>query len=130
MNRERKVFCRVSIGELVDKITILRLKTQNISDPEKVLLAQKEKEALEQSLSELNLEGIEHWIEKLMDVNGQLWQIEDQIREKEAQKSFDKEFVELARSVYLTNDKRFALKSQINQDFGSEMSEVKSYQKY
>lgn len=130
--KDHKIYCQISLGELIDKITILELKSERIDDQNKVKLAQKEQIILRETLSELNLssELENRWLTSLKNINAKLWEIEDKLRLKEAEKSFDKEFVELARAVYLTNDSRFEVKNEINQTFGSEIREVKSYQKY
>ncbi len=117
----------VSTGELVDKITILRIKTRRIGD-----LSKKKNIALE--LSEL--EGIcaQHRIDlsstlvnDLEQINEELWDIEDKIRDLEAKKDFGPAFVELARAVYISNDQRFRLKAKVNEHFGSSLREEKSY---
>lgn len=125
-----KIDCPVSLGELVDKITILEIKTERVDDAEKVKFAHQEKEALEKTLAALNLEGIGKMRNELKAVNEELWVIEDRIRDCEREKRFDQEFIELARSVYKTNDKRFEKKNAINVNFGSDFREVKSYEEY
>ncbi|MCP4913475.1 MAG: hypothetical protein GY909_10165 [Oligoflexia bacterium] len=123
----------VSLGELVDKITILEIKTEKIEDQNKVALAQNEKDVLEQTLKELEgnvYDEVSDLRSSLKDVNLALWKIEDDIREKERQKSFDDEFIDLARRVYITNDQRFKFKNEINTKFGSNIKEVKSYKEY
>lgn len=124
------ISCPVSLGELVDKISILKIKTTNISDTDKVALAQSEYDLLMEKLSELKLEGMNHFLDKLIGVNSELWKIEDDIRELEKQKVFEKEFIDLARAVYVTNDRRFAVKNEINEVYGSTVKEVKSYEEY
>jgi hypothetical protein len=121
---------KVSLGELVDKLSILEIKKVKIQDEEKQQLIEKERLALLETLNNLALEGISTFLEQLRHINLELWEIEDKIREKERAKEFDAEFVELARSVYITNDKRFEVKSSCNGHFGSELREVKSYEKY
>ena len=125
-----KVYCQVSIGELLDKISILRIKKGKIIDAKKKQFVGEELETLTEKMGELNLEGAENFLQRLVEVNTQLWEIEDDIRIKEKEKDFGKEFLELARSVYLTNDKRFEIKNEINQKYGSAIREVKSYEKY
>lgn len=122
----------VSIGELIDKITILEIKAERIADPDKQANVARELDLLRQkaaplAASEPALPSIQH---ALKEVNGELWEIEDRIRDKERAKAFDDEFVKLARSVYVTNDKRAALKRQINGLFGSALVEEKSYKPY
>lgn len=120
----------VSLGELVDKISILRLKMARISDTMKVAAATQEEKILSHALSALNLSGIEQHLSKLEEINGRLWEIEDSIRLKEKSKKFDDEFVSLARAVYVTNDQRFDAKNEINRRYGSSIVEVKSYEDY
>src|SRR5690606_4339191 len=120
----------VSIGELVDKVTILRIKSRKIHDIAKLANVHKELEALVAVCATSGIELTHPLVDKLEEINATLWQIEDDIREKERQKSFDARFIELARAVYVTNDERFAVKSAINKEFGSEFSEEKSYESY
>ncbi len=124
------ILVEVSLGELVDKISILRLKMIHIKDPSKVKAATKEESILYGSLKALNLENIEDHLEKLQKINAKLWKIEDDIRLKEKAKAFDEEFIKLARSVYVVNDERFKAKDSVNQAFGSNIVEVKSYEDY
>jgi len=123
----------VSNGELLDKITILELKLNKIKDKDKLVNIQKEFDTLIPLCNELfRIYGGElqvHYL-ALAKVNGQLWDIEDWIRDCELKKRFDKEFVELARSVYITNDKRSEVKKLINIMTGSGLVEEKSYQDY
>ena len=122
--------CEISLGELVDKISILKIKLLNIENPEKLIHVKREEEVLLKKLTELNLEGIEYHLEQMIEVNSKLWKIEDDIRDKERDKSFDSLFIELARNVYITNDERFVRKNRINESYQSHIVEVKSYQKY
>ena len=124
------ILCPVSLGELVDKISILRIKSKFIKDKEKLKHVRLELTKLETTLAGLNLKGIDSHLDGLEKVNGQLWKIEDGIREKEREKSFDQKFIELARAVYHTNDERFRKKDQINREFGSIIVETKSYKDY
>ncbi|MEE3079097.1 MAG: DUF6165 family protein [Bdellovibrionota bacterium] len=125
-----EILCQVSLGELVDKMTILKIKTERIKDDNKVLLAQTEYDALKETLAKLELDGIESYFNELKTVNEKLWVIEDDIRNCEAQKRFDGEFIDLARSVYKTNDERFRVKNSINMKYNSGIKEVKSYEDY
>lgn len=125
-----KVQVSISLGELVDKISILMIKMKNIKDSSKVKLVNEELRILESELQELKLEGIESHLNELVHVNSKLWSIEDDIRVMEKDKDFGEEFTHLARSVYKTNDKRFELKNTINEMFGSQIKEVKSYEDY
>jgi len=120
----------VSLGELVDKISILRLKIARIADQSKVAQAKKEEAVLSQVLTKLNLPDIDKHLQKLEEINGKLWEIEDDIRLKEKDKKFDQEFISLARAVYVTNDERFAAKNEVNRQYGSNIVEVKSYEDY
>ncbi len=120
-----------SIGELVDKISILIVKQKNITDQDKLSQVNKELNFLQDTLSNhLTNEEIDIYLNNLVDVNSRLWIIEDNIRECERKKNFNQEFIKLARSVYITNDERAKIKLDINKKFGSELVEVKSYQKY
>ena len=125
-----KVQIEVSLGELVDKVSILRIKQKMITDTEKLKLVNQEERLLTQTLESLKLEGIEELLLELSKVNQQLWKIEDDIRDCERDKKFEKAFIELARAVYHTKDKRFEIKNQVNLKYGSEVKEVKSYQQY
>lgn len=122
--------CPVSIGELVDKLSILRIKTRFILDPDKRGYAEAEARELDSILCGLSLEGIAHYLDQLTEVNSTLWRIEDAIRDKEALQRFDEEFIQLARSVYRTNDERFRIKNEINVRFSSGIREIKSYKEY
>lgn len=123
-------YCPVSIGELVDKLSILKIKLRFIDDHAKRQFVTAEADELESILAALNLEGVAAYLERLMDVNSRLWRIEDSIREKEAQRCFDDDFIQLARAVYHTNDERFRIKNEINIHYGSGLREMKSYKKY
>ncbi len=121
----------ISLGELVDKISILLIKQKNINDKSKILHVNKELDYLKSTLEKkIKKEEINNYLEQLVKINSELWKIEDDIRECERKKIFDQTFIELARSVYFTNDKRANVKSDINIKFGSELVEVKSYEKY
>ena len=123
----------VSNGELLDKISILELKLLKIEDEEKLINVKKEFETLNPLVQELfeKYDGQlqSHYLE-LAKINGELWNIEDWIRDCEREKRFDKEFVELARSVYITNDKRSEVKKIINILTSSGLVEEKSYKDY
>ena len=120
-----------SLGELIDKISILIIKKNNINDKKKINYILEELEALNKALeSVISKSKVEEYIKKLIDINSQLWKIEDNIRECESKNNFDEKFIELARSVYITNDKRSEIKLEINNKFGSKIIEVKSYKKY
>ena len=118
----------VSIGELCDKITILQIKRERICDEEKQVKISRELEAI---IPMYATYGVNNEImTRLKTVNECLWEIEDKIREKERQHEFDNEFISLARSVYITNDERFAIKNEINMTYNSEINDVKSYSQY
>lgn len=120
------ITCPLSLGELVDKLSILQIKKCHIhQDPRKRKLVDREERSLSEILGSLNLEGIEGHLENLEAINATLWKIEDDIRAKEAASEFDEEFIRLARSVYKTNDRRFLLKREINEHYGSTLQEVK-----
>ena len=121
----------VSLGELVDKISILHIKNINIKDEEKIKLIREELELLNQTLNKhINNNDIQNYLDSLIEINSKLWTIEDDIRDCERNKKFDQTFIELARSVYFTNDKRSEVKLEINKKFGSKIIEVKSYEEY
>ena len=121
----------ISLGELVDKISILIIKKKNITDETKLDHVKKELDFLQKTLtSYVQQEEINNYLENLININSKLWNIEDDIRECERKKLFDQSFVDLARSVYFTNDERAKLKNDINKTFGSELVEVKSYEEY
>ena len=122
----------VSVGEVLDKITILQIKLAHISDANKRVNIQNELDALlplvaGDGFATDEMQGL---MAELKSVNEALWDIEDDIREKEAAKSFDAEFIKLARAVYVTNDRRAEIKKQINLATGSALIEEKSYESY
>ena len=123
----------ISNGELLDKISILELKLLKIEDEEKLINIKKEFEILNPLVVDLFMaydgQLQNHYLE-LAKINGELWDIEDWIRDCEREKRFDKEFVELARSVYITNDKRCEVKKLINLMTSSGLVEEKSYKEY
>ena len=121
----------ISLGELVDKISILMIKKKNISDSIKLQHVNKELEFLQKTLKKyISEDEINDFLQKLVNINSKLWDIEDDIRECERNKLFDQTFIDLARSVYFTNDERAKVKNDINKTFGSELVEVKSYKEY
>ena len=121
----------ISLGELIDKISILVIKEKKITDEKKNNLIREELTLLKKTLNEVaNNNSINNYLNQLIDVNSTLWKIEDEIRDCEKNKKFDQKFIELARSVYITNDKRAEIKLEINNKFGSKLVEVKSYVKY
>jgi hypothetical protein len=120
----------ISIGELVDKVSILSIKLEKIKNPDKLNNIRKEFNLLYKSVQKIGLTKDSDDFKKLVNVNLKLWDIEDKIRIKEASKEFDDEFIQLARSVYFENDKRAEIKKQINLTFGSELVEEKEYVQY
>jgi Holliday junction resolvase-like predicted endonuclease len=127
----KDILVPISPGELLDKITILRIKSERIRDAVKLDNVRLELELLERTwrdaCGEADLTAEE---QALQSVNERLWDIEDRIREQEAQQRFDAQFIELARSVYIANDERAAVKKRINVALGSRLIEEKSYQPY
>jgi hypothetical protein len=122
----------VSPGELLDKITILRIKSKRMSDAAKLANVRIELKVLEETwaASAYARVDISADVEALLAVNARLWVIEDDIRDKERAKEFDAEFVRLARAVYVENDERAAIKRRINVKLGSTIVEEKSYASY
>ena len=122
----------VSPGEVLDKITILEIKSERISDPDKVANVRRELELLSTTWKEsvVQDETINRIHAELKEINEALWEIEDDIRDKERAREFDQRFIDLARSVYVTNDQRANAKKELNIYLGSEIVEEKSYQDY
>ena len=120
----------VSIGELVDKVTILAIKIDKIRSPDKLVHIHKERELLTRALAATGITSDHPQYQALKTVNRELWEIEDRIRLKEARQEFDGEFIQLARSVYFTNDRRASIKKAINLAHGSELMEEKQYVEY
>lgn len=125
-----KVQCEVSLGELLDKLSILYIKNKKITDETKLKHVRLEIEKLEETLKGLALDGYQELLAELEKINLKLWVIEDDIRDKERNKEFDQQFIGLARAVYITNDQRFECKNKINKKYSSTIVEVKSYQQY
>jgi Family of unknown function (DUF6165) len=122
----------ISPGELLDKITILRIKSQRMSDPAKLTNVRLELRALEQTWGASAYAKIDVAadVAALLAVNERLWVIEDEIRDKERAQAFDAEFIQLARAVYFENDERAAIKRRVNTVLGSAIVEEKSYSNY
>jgi transcriptional regulator of nitric oxide reductase len=122
----------VSPGEVLDKITILEIKSERMSDPEKVANVRVELALLQETWNEniRDTDVIQGLHAQLKEINEALWEIEDDIRDKERAKEFDERFIELARAVYVTNDRRSEVKKELNLHLGSEIVEEKSYQDY
>lgn len=122
----------ISPGELIDKITILQIKSERMTDPAKVANVRIELGLLEDTWRDsghANADVAGPWA-ALKSINEKLWVIEDEIRDKERAAAFDAEFIQLARAVYVTNDARAAVKREINTRLGSRIVEEKSYKEY
>jgi len=132
MNSANKIYAEISVGELLDKISILEIKQKNLKDNEKIKIVNKELESLNMTLKNdvTMTEEIQSLYQDLKKINSMLWDIEDGKRDCERNKDFGDKFIELARSVYVENDNRAKIKNKINQLSGSNISEVKSYDKY
>jgi hypothetical protein len=117
----------VSIGEVLDKVSILKIKTERIKDKVKLRNVIKEYNILTKEVECFLADDL---FLGLHQINEKLWDIEDAIRVKEKTNEYDEEFIALARSVYITNDMRFNLKNKINEKFNSEIREEKSYENY
>ncbi len=127
-----KIYIETSVGELVDKITILEIKKEKVSDQKNLEMIDKEYASLKDSVKKnlkINDEIKDLW-KQLKEVNLKLWEVEDGKRLSEKNKKFDEKFIELARNVYKYNDLRAKIKSKINQLSGSSIKEVKQYTKY
>lgn len=122
----------ISIGEFLDKLTILEIKSERISDLEKLKSIKKELSLLQDDWENSTYKTMEltNEIADLKKINETLWDIEDKIRDKERNKEFDQDFIELARAVYISNDKRAEIKRSINVKTGSDLIEEKSYAEY
>jgi hypothetical protein len=122
----------VSPGELIDKITILQIKSVRIADPVKVANVRNELALLEQTWREspFSTSDVDAEWAALRRINEKLWDVEDQLRDKERVRTFDQEFIDLARAVYFTNDERATVKREINTKLGSKIVEEKSYAAY
>ena len=122
----------VSPGEVLDKITILEIKSERMNDPEKVANVRTELALLQETWASAvsRDQVIDDLHDQLKKINETLWEIEDDIRDKERVKEFDERFIELARQVYFTNDRRSQIKKELNLHLGSLIIEEKSYQDY
>lgn len=123
---------KTSPGEFLDKLTILEIKSERMSDAAKLANVRRELELLHATwaASPLAARDVSALVAELKQVNERLWEIEDEIREHEAAQRFDARFIELARAVYRTNDRRAAIKRELNVALGSELIEEKSYKEY
>ena len=128
----KEVLVPLSPAELLDKITILRIKVARIQDAAKLANVKLELSLLEQTWKDSGAAAHDVGLDEraLENVNERLWDIEDRIRDKEARQTFDREFIDLARAVYICNDERAAIKKRINLQLGSRLVEEKSYKQY
>jgi hypothetical protein len=128
----KELLVPLSPGELLDKVTILRIKVARIQDAAKLANVKRELSLLEQTWKDSGAAVHDVALDEraLENVNERLWDIEDRIREKEARQTFDRDFIELARAVYVCNDERAAIKRRINLQLGSRLVEEKSYKPY
>jgi len=127
-----KIIVEVSVGELLDKISILEIKQGKIKDPEKLKFIFNEHSILKKQLEnnvKINPE-IDKLYQKLKDINGKLWNIEDDKRECEKEKEFGEKFIKLSRDVHFLNDERAQIKLEINNLTGSKIKEIKEYTSY
>ena len=131
-DKSKKILSEVSAGELLDKISILEIKLEKISDKSSLEQLKKEYKILKENQnSTIKLEGkIEDLFKSLKNINLKLWDVEDKLRICEKNKDFGKEFIELAREVYFNNDKRSKIKSDINKTLDSDIVEIKQYVDY
>ena len=128
-NKSKKILTEISAGELLDKISILEIKLDNIKDKDKLIEINKEYKSLEETKkSNIDItEKLQKLISELKDINLKLWNIEEEKRICEKNADFGKNFIQLSRNVYLNNDKRAKIKSDINKLLGSNIKEIKSY---
>jgi len=129
-NKLEKILAEISAGELFDKITILEIKKEKISNKEKLIDIEKELNSLNDTVKKFipDQSNISKYINNLKEINLKLWDIEDGKRAAEKVKKFDDKFIELARNVYKLNDERAKIKLEINTTLGSNIKEVKSYE--
>ena len=132
MANMKDILVPISPGELLDKITILRIKAARIVDAGKAANVRLELVLLEKTWADSGCAAFDVARDEraLQEVNERLWDVEDLIRDKEAKQTFDREFIDLARAVYVSNDERSAIKKRINVQLGSRLVEEKSYQPY
>ena len=131
-NKSKKIVSEISAGELLDKLSILEIKIDKIKNKIKLEEIKKEYNLLKE-IEKLNIEytnDVQQLFDKIKKVNLSLWDIEDKIRVYEKNKDFGKDFIELARSVYINNDERAKIKSKINELLGSNIREIKEYADY
>jgi len=128
-----KIKIEISVGELLDKLSILKIKKVKIEDSQKLLEINKELKFLQETadvIRKTNEKEFDKFLSTLVSINTKLWDIEDEIRVYEKESKFNEKFISLARDVYFTNDERFDCKNRINKFFGSEVNEVKEYVDY
>ena len=132
INKPKKILSEISAGELFDKISILEIKIDKIKNKSYLNEINKEYKSLKESLNSniKETEKTQQFYKEIKEVNLKLWKIEDDIRICEKNKDFGKNFVELARAVYITNDERSKIKSRINELLGSNIVEIKQYENY
>lgn len=121
-----ELLCHVSLGEVLDKVSILRIKQMRIVDPAKLAHVTRELNHLTKLL--VDLKPYEEYLRELREHNEIIWDVEDALRLKEKKGEYDQEFIRLARTAFMTNDRRFAVKNRANEAFGSTLREQKSYQ--
>ena len=128
-NKSKKILTEISAGELLDKLSILEIKLDNIKDKEKLVQIEKELKSLQETRKSNieNSEDLQKLINQLSEINLKLWNIEEEKRKCEKNSNFDNNFIQLSRNVYINNDKRAKIKSDINKLLGSNIKEVKSY---
>ena len=128
-----KILAEISVGELYDKITILNIKLKKINDPKKLKNVKTELDSLKEQSNKINFtdnETLKKHVQKLQDINEELWDIENNKRECEANKDFGEKFIEISRNVHFKNDIRAAVKKEINLLSDSKINEEKEYSKY
>ena len=128
-----KILAEISVGELFDKITILNIKLKKINDPKKLKNVKTELDSLKEQSNKINFtdnETLKKHVQKLQDINEELWDIENNKRECEANKDFGEKFIEISRNVHFKNDIRAAVKKEINLLSDSKINEEKEYSKY
>ena len=131
-NKSKKILSEISAGELFDKISILEIKLEKIKDKNNLVEIYKEYKILKnaQNSNVVITDKIEKLFKEIKEVNTNLWNIEDKLRICEKNKDYGKNFIELARAVYLNNDKRSIIKLEINKILGSNIKEIKQYASY
>tara|TARA_Y100000590_G_scaffold22898_1_gene26338 strand:+ start:4014 stop:4415 length:402 start_codon:yes stop_codon:yes gene_type:complete len=131
-NKSKKILSEISAGELLDKISILEIKLEKIQNKDDLIEINKEYKALKDS-EKMNINStdkVNQLFSQIKEINLKLWNIEDQIRNCESKKDFSQTFIDLARDVYINNDKRSKIKSEINKTLGSNIREIKKYSNY